>query len=84
MRPANTCGHPHERESGRLAIDYAAGGYSAWMVCDDCGVPVRHLPRQTAEANKQSKMGAPLTAPGASATLAMGGRDVVSASPVAR
>jgi hypothetical protein len=55
MRPIDTCGHPHERESGRLAIDHATGGYSAWMVCDDCGVALRQLPRQTAEANEQSK-----------------------------
>jgi hypothetical protein len=62
MRPTNTCGNRHERESGRLAIDHATGGYSAWMVCDDCGVALRHLPTQTAEANEQSKVRAPADA----------------------
>jgi hypothetical protein len=32
------------------------------MVCDDCGVALRHLPTQTAEANEQSKVRAPADA----------------------
>ena len=67
MRPTISC--LHVRQSGALRLG-ALGEPIAWLVCDECGVRVRLLSRQTAEARAQWASLVPEAVPGAPSSAA--------------